>query len=57
MAASVTSAEARNFKESVQGARIGAGINVLVDGPGQGVFSGATAGSLVAAISRRGRSD
>lgn len=46
-------AEARNLKELAQGAAIGAGIGVLIDGSG-GVLSGATAGLLVAAISRRG---
>lgn len=49
----VQPAEARNVKELAQGAAIGAGIAVLVDGGG-GVLSGATAGLLVTAISRRG---
>jgi hypothetical protein len=57
MATSASTAEARNVKELAQGALIGAGIAVLVDGPGRGVLTGATAGMLVAAISRRGRSD
>jgi hypothetical protein len=57
MATSASTAEARNVKELAQGALIGAGIAVLVDGPGRGVITGATAGMLVAAISRRGRSD
>jgi hypothetical protein len=57
MAASASNAEARNVKELAQGALIGAGIAVLVDGPGRGVLTGATAGILAAAISRRGRSD
>lgn len=57
LVASVTAAEARSVKELAQGALIGAGIAVLVDGPGRGVLTGATAGVLVAAISRRGRSD
>lgn len=61
-AASMTAADAsvadvRRAKELAQGALIGAGIGVLIDGPGRGVLSGATAGLLVAAISRRGRSD
>lgn len=55
--AGITAAEARSIKELAQGALIGAGIAVLVDGPGRGVLTGATAGMLVAAISRRGRSD
>ena len=50
------SAEARNLKELAQGAAIGAGIAVLVDGAG-GVLTGATAGLLVASIGRRGNSD
>lgn len=49
-------AEARNLKELAQGAAIGAGIGVLIDGSG-GILSGATAGLLVAAISRRGSND
>jgi hypothetical protein len=57
MAVSASNAKARNVKELAQGALIGAGIAVLVDGPGRGVLTGATAGILVAAISRRGRSD
>ena len=57
MATTASTAEARNVKELAQGALIGAGIAVLVDGPGRGVLTGATAGMLVAAISRRGRSD
>jgi hypothetical protein len=57
MATSASTAEARSVKELAQGALIGAGIAVLVDGPGRGVLTGATAGMLVAAISRRGRSD
>jgi hypothetical protein len=57
MTLSASTAEARNVKELAQGALIGAGIAVLVDGPGRGVLTGATAGMLVAAISRRGRSD
>jgi hypothetical protein len=47
-------ADARRGKELVQGAAIGAGIGVLVDGS-SGVLSGATAGALVAAISRKSR--
>jgi hypothetical protein len=47
-------ADARRAKELVQGAVIGAGIGVLVDGS-SGVLSGATAGALVAAISRKSR--
>jgi hypothetical protein len=57
LAISTSAADARRFKELVQGALIGAGVGVLVDGPGRGALSGATAGVLVAAISRRGRSD
>jgi hypothetical protein len=57
MATSASTAEARSVKELAQGALIGAGIAVLVDGPGRGALTGATAGVLVAAISRRGRSD
>jgi hypothetical protein len=49
-------AEARNLKELAQGAAIGAGIGVLIDGSG-GILSGATAGLLVAAVSRRGSND
>ena len=47
-------AYARTPKQQAQGANIGSGIAVLVDGGG-GVFSGATAGVLVSAISRRGQ--
>jgi hypothetical protein len=47
-------AHARTPKQQAQGANIGSGIAVLVDGGG-GVFSGATAGVLVSAISRRGQ--
>ena len=46
--------DARTAKDLVKGATIGAGIGVLVDGS-SGVLSGATAGALVAAISRRSR--
>jgi hypothetical protein len=46
--------DARKAKDLVKGATIGAGIGVLVDGS-SGVLSGATAGALVAAISRRSR--
>ncbi len=56
-AISASDADARRVKELAQGTLIGAGIGVLVDGSGRGVLSGATAGLLVAAISRRGRSD
>lgn len=56
-AADTSVADVRRAKELAQGALIGAGIGVLIDGPGRGVLSGATAGLLVAAISRRGRSD
>jgi len=47
-------ADDRRAKELVQGAAIGAGIGVLVDGS-SGVLSGATAAALVAAISRKSR--
>ncbi len=47
-------ADARRSRDLARGAAIGAGIGVLLDG-GRGVMSGATAGLLVAAISRRGR--
>jgi hypothetical protein len=53
---SAHAAEARGVKELAHGAAIGAGIGVLIDGSG-GVLSGATAGLLVAAISRRGNSN
>lgn len=56
-AMSASHADARRIKELAQGALIGAGVGVLVDGPGRGALSGATAGLLVAAISRRGRPD
>lgn len=57
LALSGSQADARTIKELAKGALIGAGIGVLVDGPGRGVLTGATAGALVAAISRRGRSE
>ena len=47
-------ADARQFKDRVQGATIGAGLGFLVDG-GRGVLAGATAGVLIAAVSRRSR--
>ncbi len=47
-------ADARRSRDLARGAAIGAGVGVLLDG-GRGVMSGATAGLLVAAISRRGR--
>lgn len=54
LAISPVDANARRARDLAQGAAIGAGVGILVDG-GQGVLSGATAGLLVAAISRRGR--
>jgi len=54
VAFSATDADARRAKELAQGAVIGSGVGVLVDG-GSGILSGATAGLLVAAISRRGQ--
>jgi hypothetical protein len=58
LAATITliayNAYARTPKQQAQGASIGSGIAVLVDGGGS-VFSGATAGVLVSAISRRGQ--
>lgn len=54
---SASQADARRIRELAKGVLIGAGVGVLLDGPGRGVLSGATAGLLVAAIGRRGRSD
>lgn len=54
LAASAVDANARRAKSLAQGAAIGAGVGVLVDG-GRGVLAGATAGVLVSAVSRRGR--
>ncbi len=54
LAAGAFDADARRSRDLARGAAIGAGVGVLLDG-GRGVMSGATAGLLVAAISRRGR--
>ncbi|MGD9920362.1 MAG: hypothetical protein AB7V13_02800 [Pseudorhodoplanes sp.] len=54
LASGAIDAEARKPNDLARGAAIGAGVGVLLDG-GRGVMSGATAGVLVAAISRRGR--
>ena len=54
LAAGTLDANARRARDLARGAAIGAGVGVLLDG-GRGVMSGATAGVLVAAISRRGR--
>lgn len=54
LTAGTLDANARRARDLARGAAIGAGVGVLLDG-GRGVMSGATAGVLVAAISRRGR--
>jgi hypothetical protein len=54
LASSTLEASARRSRDLARGAAIGAGVGVLLDG-GRGVMSGATAGVLVALISRRGR--